>query len=120
MVSRKYLEKSKNPHPHIGHMILKFLFEKKITQADLARRLNVSPSTMASYFRQPSIQFGILWNIGIALDHDFLTELTNYYPSDFIFNAKSKLVEELRNKTQQLADLEKEIAIYKKALGIKE
>lgn len=120
MISRRYLEKSKNPHPHIGQMVLKVMRDKKISQAALARRLNVSPSTLSSYFKQSSIQFGVLWNLGVALDHDFLTELTNYYPSDIVFNHQSKLIEELTHKTNQIADLEKEIGIYKKALGIKD
>jgi len=119
MKARKYQEKVKNPHPHIGMLVKRIMEEKKISQAELARRMQLTPTSIVNYFKQSSLQFGILWNIGIALEHDFLTELTNYYPADITFNSNSKLVEELNNKTNQIKDLEKEIEIYKKALGIK-
>jgi len=119
MSERKYLEKSVNPHPHIGNMVRKAMFNKGVSQAELARRLGLTSSSVAQYFRQSSLQFGILWNIGIALNYDFLNELTNYYPSTIAFNEKSTLILDLNEKSVKITDLEKEIQIYKAALGIK-
>jgi len=96
------------------------MFNKGVSQAELARRMQVTSSSLAQYFQNSSLQFGILWNLGIALEHDFLTELINYYPVNISFNEKSKLVSELKEKTEKITDLEKEIKIYKSALGIRD
>jgi len=120
MSLRKYQEKSVSPHPHIGALVRKAMVNKGVSQAELARRMQVTSSSLAQYFQNSSLQFGILWNLGIALEHDFLTELSNYYPVNISFNEKSKLVSELKEKTDKITDLEKEIKIYKSALGIRD
>ncbi|MCY0976426.1 helix-turn-helix transcriptional regulator [Chryseobacterium wangxinyae] len=120
MSLRKYQEKSNSPHPHIGEMVRKVMVKRGVSQAELARKMNVTSSSMAQYLQNSSLQFGILWNLGIALEHDFLTELLNYYPATISLNEKSKLVSELRDKTMTITDLEKKIKIYKSALGIRD
>lgn len=108
---RKYLDKMEYPHPHLGNMIEKIIRKKRISQAEVARKMNVSPSTMANYLRQPSIQFGILWKLCIALEYDFLSELKTYYPPKI--QSKNNTAEQ-----EKIQELEKEIAIYKTALRI--
>ncbi|SEM58342.1 hypothetical protein SAMN05421856_104313 [Chryseobacterium taichungense] len=120
MINRTYLRKSNHPHTHIGQLVKKVMRDKKLSQAEVARRMTISPSSLANYFKQPSLQFGILWNLGIAMEYDFLTELTNYYPPELILNPDSKVIAELDEKTKLIADLQKEINIYKSALGIKQ
>lgn len=119
MSLRKYQEKSASPHPHIGALVRKVMISKGVSQAELARRLQVTSSSMSQYLENSSLQFGILWNLGIALEHDFLTELCNHYPTAITPNEKSKLIIELNEKTEKIIDLEKEIQIYKAALGIR-
>lgn len=120
MMNRTYLRKSNHPHPHIGQLVKRVMRDKKLSQAEVARRMTISPSSLANYFKQPSLQFGILWNLSIAIGHDFLTGLTDDYPQDLHLNAESKIIKELDEKNRLITDLEKEIGIYKKALGIKE
>jgi len=119
MTLRKYQRSNKNQHPHIGNMVKKVMDQKNISQAEVARRLQLTSSSVANYLKQSSLQFGILWNIGIALEHDFLSELMNYYPAEIQFNTQSKLIKELTDQTNTISSLEKEIEIYKNALGIK-
>lgn len=120
MSLRKHQEKSPNPYPHIGAMVRSVMTKKRISQAELARRMDISSSSLARYFNHSSLQFGILWNLGIALEYDFLTKIANHYPTNIPLNEESKLVIDLQAKEKQLEDLEKEIKIYKAALGIKE
>lgn len=120
MSLRKYQEKSQNPYPHIGAMVKSVMVNKRISQAELARRMDISSSSLARYFNHSSLQFGILWNLSIALEYDFLTKLANLYPKNIPLNQESKLVIDLQEKQRRLEDLEKEIKIYKAALGIKE
>lgn len=119
MKGRQYLQKTAHPYPHVGEWVKKVMQSQKISQAELARRLQVSPNSLINYFKQPSLQFGILWNIGVALQYDFFTELANYYPPAIPLNENSKIVAELNEKKALISDLQKEIEIYKSALGIK-
>ncbi|MFC3160315.1 hypothetical protein SAMN05443633_102369 [Chryseobacterium arachidis] len=91
-----------------------------MTQAEVARRMGIIPNSLANYFKQPSLQFGILWNIGLALEYDFLKELTNYYPAGLPFNENANIIRELNEKKEALDEMQKEIRIYKSALGIQE
>lgn len=120
MSVRKYQQKSSFPHPHIGALVFEVMTKKGMSKAELARRMQVTSSSLNGYFENSSLQFGILWNLGIALNYDFLTELCNYYPPQMVYNEQSKLVNELKDKTEKISDMEKEIKIYKLALGIKE
>lgn len=110
---RKYLDKMEYPHPHLGNLIEKVIVKQRISRAEMARRMNVSPSTFNNYLRQPSIQFGILWKISIALKYDFLSELKAYYPPTMPSPNNDA-------ERERIKDLEKEIAIYRAALKIGE
>lgn len=111
---RKHLIQSS--HPHLGNSILKVMNEKKITKMALSKRLGVSYSTVSNYFKQASLQFGIVWNVGIALEYDFLGEFINYYPPQLMLNEKSKLVIENNALKEKLAEAEKTILLYKELL----
>lgn len=108
---RKHLEEMEYPHPHIGNLIAKVLRDKHISQAEAARRMNVSSSTISGYLSQPSIQFGILWKLCIVLKHDFLSELKGYYPPYMP-------VEKENEHLEKIQELEKEIEVYQSALKL--
>lgn len=118
MNKRKYLQKSATPHPHVGAMVLRVIREKKLSKAAVARMLNVTPSTLANYFEQSSIQFGILWNLSVALEYDFLGELANYYPPTVQPNAKNKTLALLTAAEEKIQLMETQISIYERALKI--
>lgn len=114
MKPRKYLQASQHPHPHLGKLLLKVLKEKHITKMELSKRLGVSFNTASTYIKQHSIQFGILWNIGVAINYDFLTELCNHYPTTIPRNEKSVLIQEILELKTQLLEAEKKCSFYEK------
>lgn len=118
MSIRKYQEKKEHPHPHIGALVRKAMVKKSVSQAELARRMGLKSTAIAIYLKRSSLQFGILWDLGIALKHDFLLEIANSYPAGFPLNERSTLLQELNEKTLKIIDLEKEVVIYKNALSI--
>ena len=103
------MEKTEYPHPHLGEMVKNVMQEKRISQAEVARKLGVGSSTVAHYLRQPSLHFGTLWKLCIALQYDFLADFQRLYPATMP-----------SNEQQKIKELEKEIAIYKAALRIGE
>lgn len=119
MSIRKYQEKKEYPHPHIGALVRKVMAAKNISKVELSRRLGLSPTGVGIYLNRASLQFGILWDIGIVLKHDFLLEIANHYPAGVPMNENSNIIKELNEKKAKIADLEKEIEIYKNALGIR-
>ncbi len=117
---QKSLDKTNHPHPHIGNMIEQVLKQKGITNAALARKLNISSSNIKIYLNNNTLQFSTLWNISIALNYDFLGEIMNSYPSEFPFNPNGNLWKSFDSKKNETEDLQKEIKIYRSALGIKD
>lgn len=109
--NKKYLNETDHPHPHLGNMIAKVMQEKRLTKSHVARKMNISPSTMAKYLENQSIQFGILWRLCLAIEYDFLSALITHYPA---FVPK----EEPTEAYEKIKDLEKEIAIYKNILKV--
>lgn len=55
----------------IGEVISKIMSERKITKAELARRLEVRPQSIDYLLSRKSIDTDTLYNVSIALDFDF-------------------------------------------------
>ena len=112
---KKYLIPNAHfPHPHIGNMVVAVLKQQGKNKTDLSKMLGVSRTSLAQYLGKASFQFSILWNIGIALNHDFFTELCNHYPSAMPRNQKSVLVKENLELKVKLEEVEKTCSIYEK------
>lgn len=79
------------------------------TKAELARRIGVGQSTVNSYTKLQSVQFGVLWKIGIAINHNFFTDLTPFLPPYMPGST-------MNSSSQEVIDLQKELEIYKKLL----
>jgi transcriptional regulator with XRE-family HTH domain len=90
--------------PHAGNLLYKIMLEKRVSQAALARGLNVSDTGVLRYLQQPSLHAAILWKEGKILNHNFFEELSALHP------VKKSNAE----KEQELADLKKELEIYKR------
>ena len=116
-IPKKYLTPNTQfPHPHIGKMLLAVLKKQGKNKTDLAKMLGVTQTTTTQYFKNASIQFSILWNIGVALNYDFLAELCNNNPPSMPRNEKSILVQENLDLKAQLLELEKKCTYYKEIL----
>ena len=56
---------------YIGKIISDVMSEKKITKAELARRLNIRPQSVDYLLGRKSIDTDTLYNVSVALDYDF-------------------------------------------------
>lgn len=81
---KKFHNQGAFPYPHIGRMIAKQMTLRNVTKAELARRLGVTSGVIYPYLKQESVQFGILWKIGIAINHNFFADLVPYLPKDML------------------------------------
>lgn len=118
--SKKYkIQPEANPYPHMGALLRQHIREKKVTHASLSRRIGIANTGLSRYLRQPSLQAGILWKIGLAISHNFFAELGHAFPVPDEAQAAAQqaadalIKAQLDEKDQRIADLEKELAIYK-------
>ncbi len=55
----------------IGEMIKEVMADKHVTKAELARRLGIRPQSVEYLLKRKSIDTDTLYNVSLALDHDF-------------------------------------------------
>jgi len=114
---RKYLNQGTHAYAHIGRMVQQEMEAQKISGAEMARRMGVTGPTMAAYLKRPSIQAGILWKLGLALEYNFFAEMAQQFPAEMSKKVTAPLQLKLDEKDLRIADLEKEIAIYKNVIS---
>lgn len=99
-----------NPNiaPHLGNIINDYMIQNRITRAEAARKMQVTPTEVTQYLKRPSLQFHVLWNFCLALQHDFMADLQAHFPENF-----PKFVD------PRIKELEKETEIYERLLRSK-
>lgn len=102
MSTHRYLKSGAHPYPHIGEFLRAKLRELHVSTPEAARRLGVSTSSVGAYYKQPSLQFGIIWKLSMALNYDLLSYLIARYPENFPVKTDPKI-----------AELEKEVEILR-------
>ena len=118
-MNRKYLVNSKDSCPHVGAMIETQLQVNKIAKAEVARQIDVSPSVVKDYVKQPSVQTAILWRVGAAIDYNFLAELAIAFGKAHPAIPNPLVDKELQEKNDRIAALEAELKIYKEIVQTK-
>lgn len=74
-ISKRYLQKRDNDPPNLGNLIDFYISKSDMKKKDVAAYLGVLPTTLNQYFKQSSLQFGILWRICLATNQNFLMQL---------------------------------------------
>ena len=117
--TKKYKIPGAAPHPHIGKLIQIKVREKQLTYAEVARRIGVNATVFQAYLSNASVQFGILWKISIAIEYNFFADLMPYLPARTLNNNDSIFQQKIKEQDLEIADLKKEIEIYKGILSRK-
>lgn len=113
--SKKYKIQGASPYPHIGNLIRQKIKDRHLTFAEVSRRIGVNAPVLHQYAKQESVQVGILWKIGIAINYNFFADLMAYLPQSLLTNSNANL-ETSSKELNEIADLKKEIEIYKNLL----
>lgn len=116
--SKRYLQKKSNDSLHIGNLIAWIIQEKKLKKVDIAQQLNIAPTTLAQYFKQSSIQVGILWRLGQAMNYNLLADVADRFPIDFETKKEAALQQILSEKEEELNILKTELNLLKKIYKI--
>jgi hypothetical protein len=73
--------------PDIGQMLNNRIKKRRISKAALSRNANRKPQTLQKILSKPSIQIRILWELCVAMRHNFFADLAAQLPPDFTTNA---------------------------------
>ena len=100
-------------YPHNGKFLQDYIKKNGVNRAELARKLNVSNTTVYQYAESSSLQLSVLWKASLALNHNFVAELSELLPVEY----SSKRETELKNKIKVLeTELEIKTSIYEKMI----
>jgi hypothetical protein len=92
-----------------GELIKTYFEQKRIRRAALARLMGKSLKAVLQHEKNSTIQTRILWDLSVALKHNFFMDIAQMLPNDFSTN--DAIFEEKNNR---IAELEQEVAILKK------
>jgi len=114
----KMLQTDGKALPHLGQLLRKELDSRHITIAEMSRRMDMADTTLTRTLRQPTLQAALLWKAGTILQHNFFAALAHEHPVPSSPTAREKeLEQQLAAALQQVADLQKENAVYQKVLA---
>lgn len=115
-IARKYQTQGAVSYPHVGQFLRQYFAEKDVKRAMVARKLNVTNTTTTRYMVQESLQFGILWKISLAINHNLLADLASRLPIAFKTPREKALETELKSLQEEVNALKLENKIYKELL----
>ena len=92
--------------PVIGSLIHNYFKLKRIFKAALARKMNLKPSSISYCLKQKSVQTQFLWDLSVALEHNFYQDIANLLPENYSVTTPNNI--DLKN---QIAALEKQVLI---------
>jgi hypothetical protein len=104
MVEKKYYTSEDLPMPHIGANLKVFFKDRRTHKSVLARILKVNDVSIVRYQKRPSLQCRILWELSLALKHNFFKDLAALMPEDFTTYAPIDT-----SKDERIAQLEEEV-----------
>ena len=109
----KQNSKGGNQLPHIGNLVAEIMKQKKMTVAEVARKLGVTSSSVANYLRNDSLQIRILWQLAVVLEYNFLADVMDFLPEKVLNSTESSFQKSITAQASEILDLKKEIEIYK-------
>lgn len=112
----KYLNITDEHYPINGNMIKYYLTSNNINKTQVAKKMGILPTTLFHYFRQDSLQLGILWKLSKVLNHNFLIQMGEYLQIPFETQAEKKLKQTVAEKEVLIQQMEMKITIYEKML----
>lgn len=94
--------------PHLGNLLKIYYKKNRINKSGLARAMNRSRATVQDYEERKSLQCNVLWDICVAVEHNFFADLAAQLPQTYTTN-----VPEDTTQAQRIAQLEEENRILK-------
>ena len=115
-MSKKAPKFKQNVAFNIGTILTDYVRKHRIYKSALARAVNRKPRTMLRLLKQPSLQTAILWEISVALKHNFFADIAAALNIDNGF--ENPLQQRVTELEKQNHDLQLQIATLEKVIGL--
>ena len=112
-ISKKYLHKKEDDNPNLGNFVNWFIKQQGIKKITVARELNVSPNTVNRYFKQPSIQFNILWRLSRIINYNMIMDLGQRLKIPFETDVEKELKVQLAEKEELIKKMEIQLEVFR-------
>jgi hypothetical protein len=113
-LKKKFQQLRENDSPPLGNFIKWHFQQNKTKKKKVSDFLQVLPTTLNQYFKQPSFQFAILWRISQAVQHNFLMELGERLAIPYETKAEKELKNQLAENEKQIETLQTQLDVFKK------
>ena len=117
-LKKKYQATRSDDAPALGNFVHYYIKQHHIKKKEVAAFLDILPTTLNQYFKQPSFQFTILWRISKAVNHNFLMQLGERLGIAYETAKEKELQEQLMQKEAKIKELTTQLEVYKKIHGI--
>lgn len=88
----------------VGLLLRNYIKQHRIYKSALARAVNRHPTTLQDLIKKPSLQTTILWEISVALKHNFFADIAAQLGiADGFENPLQQRVTELEKQNHDLA-----------------
>ncbi len=114
---QKYLEKGENDHPALGNFVHWYILELHLKKKDISEALNILPTTLNQYFKNRSMQFGILWRLSQAMKFNMVMAIGEHLDIPFETKVEKALRAELAEKEERIKTMEIELGVYGRIVG---
>lgn len=113
---QKYLERGEGEHPDVGNFVHWYVLELNLKKRDISDAMNIIPTTLNQYFKNRSMQFGILWRLSQAMKFNLVMAIGEKLNIPFETKVEKELRAELAEKVARIKELEMEVGIYKRVV----
>ena len=106
--------------PDVGKVIRTHIKKRRISKAALSRNVNHNHQALHSILQRHSLQLQTLWELSVAMRHNFLLDLAAQLPADFTTNAPDPtlaLQEELAQLREENIRLTTQVETLKEVMG---
>lgn len=111
--TRKYLKETDDDYPDIGNHVHWFIKQRKHKKKAVSDYLQVLPTTLNGYFKQRSLQFGIIWRISQAINYNLVMDLGQRLKIPFETEIEKELRAQLAQKEEIIKKMEIQLEVYK-------
>ncbi len=99
---------------HTGEMLHRYLEDKRIRRAALARQMKIQLKSLMEYEKKQSIKTHRLFELSTLLKHNFFMDIAAQLPKEYtsidIFAEKNKEIEQLKKEVEKLT-IERDILL---------
>lgn len=103
---RVYLRNQNTNHaPHIGKAFRAHIKKKHLKVGTVAHNIHREVNTVRAYYKRHSMQTSILWELSLALKHNFFADIAAQLPAECVVPVNETILE----KDKEIAILKQEI-----------